>query len=114
MKKNFIKTGVYCNHENLKKYLPAQYVVLVSKCYYGENANLICFSADKNAVTSSEIIKARKKIDNVKFRSFYFARCFTVEAIKIITENNDAAFYLNDFPWFDERYNIIRGGKAKF
>ena len=109
MKKVSMKHNIYCNYENLKKYLPERYVTLVSKSYYGEMVNLISFSIDKTAITSSEVIKVQKKIANTEIRTFYFARCFTIEATKLISESNGVAFYLQDFPWFDERYNLIRG-----
>lgn len=108
--KTYIKHEIYCSYENLKKYLPARYVTLVNRNCYGETVNLICFSIDKTAITGGEITKAQKRIANTKIRTFYFARCFTVEAIKLIGESNGAAFYLIDFPWSDEGYNHIRGG----
>lgn len=105
-----IKAQVYCDYDNLEKNLSAQYVSLVGKSYYGEVVNLVSFSVGKTAITSSEVKKAQRKLSGTDFKTFYFARCFTIEASKLITESNGVAFYLNDFPWFDERYNIIRGG----
>lgn len=105
-----IKVQVYCNHSNLEKYLPAQYVSLIGKNYYGEVVNLVSFSIDKTTITSSEVKKAQRKLSETDLKTLYFARCFTIEASKLITESNGVAFYLIDFPWFDERYNIIRGG----
>lgn len=105
-----IKPGIYCNYENLNKYLLKRYVSLVSRSYYGETVNLICFSIDKTAITSAEIIRAQKRVANTEIRTFYFARCFTIEATKIISESNGVAFYIHDFPWYDERYNSVRGG----
>ena len=108
MKKVSLKLETYCNHENLTKYLPARYVTLVSKSYYGETVNLICFSIDKSVITSGDVIKAQKRIANTEIRTFYFARCFTIEAAELISESNGIAFYQQDFPWFDESYNRIR------
>ena len=105
-----IKTKVYCDYDNLEKYLPAQYVSLVSQNYYGEVVNLVFFSADKTTITSSEVKKAQRKLSESNLKSYYFARCFTIEAAKLIAESNGTAFYLRDFPWFDESYNLIRGG----
>ncbi len=104
-----IKAHVYCDYGNLEKNLSAQYVSLVGKSYYGEVVNLVSFSVDKTAITSSDVKKAQRKLSGTDLKTFYFARCFTIEASKLITESNGVAFYLNDFPWFDERYNIIRG-----
>ena len=107
-----IKPAIYCNYENLNKYLSKRYITLVSRSYYGETVNIICFSIDKTAITSAEIIKAQKRVANAEIRTFYFARCFTVEATKLISEGNGVAFYIHDFPWYDERYNRVRGGRS--
>ena len=107
--KTIIKTNVYCDYGNLKKYLPAQYVSLVSKNFYDEVANLVIFSADKTTITSSEVKKTQRKLSESNLKSYYFARCFTIEAEKMIADSNGVAFYLIGFPWFDERYNLIRG-----
>lgn len=108
-----IKLEIYCNYENLNKHLPARYTALVSKGYYGETVNLICFPIDKTAITSGDVIKAQKGIANTEIKTFYFACCFTIEATKLISESNGIAFYMHDFPWFDESYNRIRGGMDK-
>ncbi len=108
--KTSIKPEVPCNYENLKKYLPARYVPMVSKSYFGDTVNLVYFPIDKGAVTSGEILKAQKKIENTDIRTFYFARCFTIEAAALIAESNGIAFHSHDYPWFDENYNRIRGG----
>lgn len=105
-----VKLKVPCSYDNLKKHLPARYVLMVSNNYYGETVNLVWFSIDKGAITSGEILKAQKRIGNTEIRTLYFARCFTIEASALIAERNGAAFYLNDFPWFDERYHRMRGG----
>ena len=105
-----IKTKVYCDYDNLEKYLPAQYVSLVSQNYYGEVVNLVIFSTDKISITSSEVKKAQRKLSESNLKSYYFARCFTIEAETMIADSNGVAFYLIGFPWFDERYNLIRGG----
>lgn len=110
MKKVSMKQNIYCNRENLNKYLPERYAALVSKSCYGETVNFISFSIDKTAITSSEVIKALKRIANTEIRTFCFARCFTMEAAEFISERNGVAFYMQDFPWSDERYNLIRGG----
>lgn len=110
MKKMSIKLEINCNYENLNKYLPVRYTTLVSKSYYNKIVNIISFSIDKTAITSGEIIKAQKKISNTEIKTLYFARCFTIEATKLISESNGVAFYLQDYPWFDERYNHIHGG----
>ena len=110
--KIFIKDEIYFNYENLSKYLPKRYITLVNRSYYGETVNIICFSIDKTAITSAEIIKAQKRVANAEIRTFYFARCFTVEATKLISEGNGVAFYIHDFPWYDERYNSVRGGRS--
>ncbi len=102
-----IKSGIFCDYANLKKYLSAQYISLVSKCYYGEIVNLVCFPAD-DTITSSKVIKAQKKITNTEVQTLYFARCFTMEAVEVISESNGTAFYLKDFPWTDESYNNVR------
>lgn len=54
--------------------------------------------------------KALKKIKNKKVTVLYFARCFTLEAIKIINKMNGVAFTLTEFLWTDDKYNQIRGG----
>ncbi|MGN0600344.1 MAG: hypothetical protein ACI4JK_10670 [Oscillospiraceae bacterium] len=105
-----IKTQVYCDYENLKKFLPTQYISLVDRFNYGEVVNLVCFCVDKTAITGSEVKKAQQKLSGTNSKTFYFARSFTIEASKLIAENNGAAFCLIDFPWTDERYNRIRGG----
>ena len=105
-----IKAQVYCDYGNLEKYLSARYVSLVDKRYYGEVVNLVSFSVDKGTITSSEVKKAQRKLSGTNLKTFYFARCFTVEASKLIAESNGVEFYLRDFPWSDEEYNIIRGG----
>lgn len=110
MKKVYIKLEINCNYENLNKYLPVQYTTLVNKSFYNKIVNIVSFSMDKTTITSGEIIKAQKRISNTEIKTLYFARCFTIEATKLISESNGAAFYLQDFPWFDESYNNIRGG----
>lgn len=111
--KIIIKNEICCNYENLGKYLLTRYVKLVNKSYYDKVVNMVAFPIDNSTITSSDIIKAEKKIVNKEIQTFYFARCFTIEATQLINENNGMAFYLIDFPWFDESYNSIRGGKIK-
>ena len=102
------KAKIHCDYSNLKRYLPAQYISLIPKCYYGEVVNLVIFPVDKFAINSREVIKAHQKIVDTEIKTFYFAQCFTTEAIKFITENNGAAFELDDFVWSDEDCNRIR------
>lgn len=108
--KIIIREEVSCDNRNLKKYLPARYVSLVDKNYNKEIVTLVCFPADQIAITSKNVEKALKKINNQNVTVLYFARCFTLEAIKIINEKNGAAFALIEFPWTDDSYNQIRGG----
>lgn len=105
-----VKTQVYCDYENLKKFLPSQYISLVDRLNYGEVVNLVCFCVDKTVITSSEVRKAQQKLSSINLKTFYFARCFTIEASELIAENDGVAFCLIDFPWTDESYNRIRGG----
>lgn len=69
--KILIKKNVHCDYANLKKYLPAQYVLLVPKCYYDDTANFVVFSV-KNAATSNDVLKAQKKIGDTEIKTFYF------------------------------------------
>lgn len=108
--KVIIREEVHCDNNNMKKYLPAQYLPLVNKNFYNKTVALVCFPADKSAITSSCIVKARKKIKNTNADILYFAHCFTMEAIKLIQESNGSALSVIEFPWTDERYNQIHGG----
>jgi len=109
--KIIIREGIYCDKNNMKKYLSAQYVSLVNRSYYHQPVTLICFPADKLAITSKSIRKALKKIKNTEVTILYFARCFTLEARKIIYENNGTAFSIIDFLWTDDSYNQVYGGE---
>ena len=70
----------------------------------------VCFPADQKVITSKYVEKAFKKIKNQNVTVLYFARCFTLEAINVIKENNGVAFTIIEFPWTDDRYNQVRGG----
>ena len=72
---------------------------------------LVCFPTDQTAITSKYVEKALKKIKNQDVTVLYFAQCFTLEAINVINEKNGVAFTIIEFPWTDDRYNQIRGGK---
>lgn len=106
--KIIIKAKIHCDYNNLKKHLTAQYISLIPKYYYGEVVNLVIFPVDKTAINSREVIKAHQKIVDTEIKTFYFARCFTTEATRIITENNGAAFELYDIVWSDETCNRMR------
>lgn len=105
-----IREEVYCDENNLRKYLPARYRALVGKTFYGQTVTLICFPIGRTAITSKNCKKIMKKIKNSNLTLLYFARCFTIEAIKIINESNGEAFSLIDFAWTDDRYHQIQGG----
>lgn len=109
--KIMIREGICCDNHNLKKYLPERYASLVTKNYYKQIVTFVCFPIDQHAVTSKNVEKALKKIKNQNVTILYFARCFTLEAKKIINEKDGAAFVLNEFPWIEDHYNRIRGGK---
>ena len=51
-----------------------------------------------------------KKIKNKNVVVLYFARCFTLDAVKIISEKKGEIFSLIEFPWTDAKYNKIHGG----
>ena len=108
--KIIIREEVCCDNRNLKKYLPARYASLVNKNYYKQIVTFVCFPVDQIAITSKNVEKALKKIKNQNVTILYFARCFTLEAIKIINEKNGTAFTLIEYPWTDDRYNQIRAG----
>lgn len=105
-----IRKEIYCSYDNIKKFLNTQYVDLVNKNFYGKVVNMICFPIGANAVTSGNIKKVLKKINNPDTVTLYFARCFTLDAIKIINENNGEACAIIEFPWTDESYNRIQSG----
>ncbi|MDE5947110.1 MAG: hypothetical protein K2G63_07395, partial [Oscillospiraceae bacterium] len=68
------------------------------------------FPDNKKVVTSTCVLKVQKNIKNMNVTILYFARCFTLEAIKVINDSNGVLFALVDFPWNDESYNHIHGG----
>lgn len=105
-----IRKEIYCDYENMKKYLTPQYLSLVNKNFYGKVVNMICFPIGADAITSGNIKKVLKKINNPDVLTLYFAKCFTLEAIKIINENNGVVCAVIEFPWTDERYNRIKSG----
>lgn len=105
-----IHEEIYCDNRNLKKYLPARYASLVNKSYYKQIVTLVCFPVDQMAITSKNVEKVLKKIKNQNITALYFARCFTLEAIKIINEKNGIVFALVEYPWTDDRCNQVRGG----
>lgn len=107
--KTIIKEDILCCYDNIKKYLPPQYVPLTDKKFYGKTVTLVFFPV-KETVTSSYVVKVYKKIKNPDAVILFFARCFTIEALNFINENNGTAFALVEFPWTDDRYNKIRGG----
>jgi hypothetical protein len=106
--KVLVKCEIDCNYENLKKYIPARYVSLVSQSYYGETVNFVCFPIDKHSITSKEILKAQKKIATPEMKTFYFAHNFTLEASEAIGDSNGIAFYEQDYPWTDEKVKHYR------
>ncbi|MDE6788630.1 MAG: hypothetical protein K2J47_04835 [Ruminococcus sp.] len=108
--KIIIKEEIICDYNNIKKYLPSQYASLVDRSFYGKTVTLIFFPDNKRTVTSSNIIKARKKLKNTDIIILYIARCFTIEATKVISESNGVALSLINFLWTDDSYNQIRGG----
>lgn len=105
-----IRKEIYCDYDNMKKYLNPQYLPLVNKNFYGKVVNMICFPIGTNTITSSNINKVLKKINDSDALTLYFARCFTLEAIKIINENNGSVCAVIKFPWTDESYHRIRSG----
>lgn len=105
-----IREEICCDDRNLKKYLPARYASLVNKNYYKRIVTFVCFPVEKMAVTSKNVEKALKKIKNQNVTALYFARCFTLEAIKIINEKHGVTFALIEYPWTDDSCNQIRGG----
>lgn len=106
-----IQEELYCDHHSIKKYLPARYASLVNKSYYKRMATFVCFPVDQTVITSKNVEKAHKKIKNQTITALYFARCFTVEAVKMINDKNGVAFALIEYPWTDGSYNQIRGGR---
>jgi len=105
-----IQEEIYCDNHNLKKYLSPRYVSLVNKNYYKQIVTFVCFPIDQTAITSKNVEKALKKLKNKNVTTLYFARCFTLEAIKIINEKNGVTFSLIEFPWTDNNYSQIHGG----
>lgn len=104
-----IRKNVYCSYDNMKKYLNQQYLELVNKNFYGKIINIVCFPIGINTVTSTNVKKVMKKFNAKDITTLYFARCFTIEAINLINDNNGAVCAIIEFPWTDERYNQIRG-----
>ncbi|HEZ7986783.1 MAG TPA: hypothetical protein RWO09_07605 [Ruminococcus sp.] len=104
-----IRKEIYCSYDNMKKYLPPQYIDLVNKNFYGKVINIVCFPIG-TTIASGNIKKVLKKINNSDTVTLYFARCFTLDAIEMIRENNGEACAGIEFPWTDERYNRIRSG----
>lgn len=105
--KVIIREEINCDYDNLKKYLPSQFLPLVHRRFYDQTVTLICFPVNKT-VTSNCLKKALKKVKNTNITALFFARCFTVEAVKIINETGGEIFVLSGFPWTDESYNHIR------
>lgn len=104
-----IRKNVYCSYDNMKKYLNQQYFELVNKNFYGKTINIVCFPTDIRTVTSTNVKKVMKKFNDNDVITLYFAHCFTIDAINLINEKNDAACAVIEFPWTDESYKQIRG-----
>ena len=108
--KIIIREEICCDDRNLKKFLPARYASLVSINFYNQIVTFVCFPVDQTAITSKHVEKAFKKIKNKNVVVLYFARCFTLDAVKIISEKKGEIFSLIEFPWTDAKYNQIHGG----
>ena len=78
--------------------------------FYNQIVTFVCFPVDQTAITSKHVEKAFKKIKNKNVVVLYFARCFTLDAVKIISEKKGEIFSLIEFPWTDAKYNQIHGG----
>lgn len=101
-----IRENITCNKENLKKYLPECYSCMVGKLLYSKTVTLISFNSDHHVITSNNVIKVQKKLKS-DILTLYFAYNFTLEATEIIHKSGGIAFYIQDFPWTDERYHEI-------
>ena len=95
---------------DLDKYLPARYASLVKKGGDGQRVTCVCFPVDQTVITVRNVEKALKNINNPQITALYFARCFSLEALRYIEGTNGAAFSLIAYPWTEERYRQVRGG----
>lgn len=101
-----VKENILCNNENLEKYLPKQYITLVSKQCIGQQVNLIYFPIGK-VVLSSEILRLQNRIEKKDIKSLYFADTFTIEAQNIIIESNGITYQRLEYFWTDDSYKHI-------
>lgn len=109
--KVMIREEIFCDDRSLKQYLPARYTSLVGRNFYEQIVTLVCFPVDQTVITSKQVEKALKRIKDQNAVTLYFARCFTLEAIKMISENRGELFSLVEFPWTDEEYHKVHGGR---
>ncbi|MBQ1463566.1 MAG: hypothetical protein IIZ18_02030 [Ruminococcus sp.] len=108
MKKPFVKRDVTVNYDNLCKYIDKRLVDMVDRSFFGNVCNIVSFHIDSNAVMSRDILKVQKKLEGSNSRTMYFAYNFTLEAVDLINDSGGAAFYMQDFPWTDQRLAAVR------
>lgn len=93
-----IHEEIFCNHKNMKKYLPERYAYLVNRNFYGQTVTVIYFPIDEK-ITGKMIEKSINKVKNINVKMLYFAYRFTTDAITMIKEHNGTAFELSSFLW---------------
>ncbi|MBP3242579.1 MAG: hypothetical protein J6L99_01845 [Ruminococcus sp.] len=108
MKKPFVKRDILIDYTTLCKYIDKRLVDMVDRSFFGTVCNIVSFHIDSNAVMSRDIIKVQKKLEGSNSRTMYFAYNFTLEAVDLINDSGGAAFYMQDFPWTDQRLSAVR------
>ena len=91
--------------------MPPQYVSLISLAdkFDGEYVTLIIFPTNKSSITSSNVLKAQRKVGNTDIPVLCFANGFTMEAIQVLNENGWVVFSKGyGLLWTDEGYNSMR------
>lgn len=108
MKKPFVRRDVTISYDNLCKYIDKRLVDMVDRSFFGTVCNIVSFHIDDHAVMSRDIIRIQKKLEDSSSRTMYFAYNFTLEAVDLINSSGGAAFYMQDFPWTDQRLAAVR------